>query len=180
MAKRGIRKGARDERPVWGSFVMMIDPATGEEVCAWRALDRGEARRLYEQGLRPDMEVTAYFHTNRNLKNFRQAHALAEFVRDNTEAFPADMDNHTVLKRIQVEADIECDLVDEQAYIEGLGWIPIKRRVPRSLAFESMAQQVWREVFTRFKDYCIRTYFPGWGAEEIAQFEDILRGNMPP
>lgn len=180
MAKHGIRKGGRDRRPVWGSFVRAVDPATGEEFCAWRALDQGEGAKLREQGFRPGAEATAYFEVDRNLKNFKQAHALAAFVRDNTEAFPADMDSHTVLKRIQVDADIECDLVDEQAYIEGLGWIQIKRRVPRSLAFESMAQAVWREVFKRFKDYCIRTYFHGWGPEEIAQFEDILRGNMPP
>lgn len=180
MARRGIRKGGRDERPIWGSFVMLADPGTGEEVCAWRALDPEEAQKLRGQGMRPGLEVAAYFQPNRNLKNFRQAHALAAFVRDNTEAFPADMDSHQVLKRIQVDADIECEMRDEQAYIEGLGWIQIKRRDPRSLAFESMSQQVWREVFKRFKDYCIHTYFPDWGPEEIAQFEDILRGNQPP
>lgn len=180
MARRGIRKNAKDERPVWGHFALLVDPGTGEEVCAWRALDQIEAQRLRDQGMRPNVEVAAYFQPNRNLNNFRQAHALAKFVRDNTEKFPADMDSHAVLKRIQIEADIECDLVDEQAYIEGLGWIPIKRRVARSLAFESMAQAVWREVFKRFKDYCIHTYFPGWGQEEISMFEDILRGNLPP
>lgn len=180
MAKRGIRKNARDERPVWGSFVLLVDPETGEEVCAWRALDRDEGQRLREQGMRPGLEVAAYFQPDRNYKNFKQAHALAGFVRDNTEAFPPDMDTHAVLKRLQVDADIECDLVDEQAKIEGLGWIQIKRKAPRSLSFESMTQQVWREVYKRFKDHCIHTYFPGWGPEEISQFEDILRGNQPP
>lgn len=180
MAKRGIRKNAKDERPVWGRFVKVVCPDTGEEFCAWRALDEIEGAKLREQGFRLGVEATAYFAVDRNLKNFRQAHALAKFVRDNTEAFPADMDSHMVLKRLQVDADIECDLVDEQAYIEGLGWIPIKRRKPRSLAFESMTQTVWREVFQRLKDYCIHTYFPGWGPDEMAQFEDILRGNMPP
>lgn len=180
MAKKGVKKSGKDERPVWGRFMLAVDPATGEEFCAWRVLDRGEGERMREAGWRPGMEVQALFETGRNLDNFRQAHALAKFVRDNTEAFPADLDSHRVLKRIQVDADIECDLIDEDAYIEGLGWIPIKRKSARSLAFDRMPQQVWRDVFKRFKDYCIHTYFPGWGPEEIAQFEDILRGNLPP
>lgn len=180
MVKRGVRKSGGTDRPVWGAFHLLVDPATGEEVCAWRALDKAEADKLREQGARPGHEVAAYFKPDRNLKNFRQAHALAAFVRDNTERFRPDMDSHEVLKRIQVEADIECDLIDEQAFIDGLGWVQLKRRSPRSLAFESMSQPVWRELYKRFKDYCIETYFPGWGPEEIAQFEDILRGNSPP
>lgn len=177
---RGIRKGAKDERPVWGRFVKAVDPSTGEVFCAWRALDRAEGEKLRDAGFAPGAEVTAQFDTGRNLLNFRQAHALAKFVSGNTEVFPDDLDSHQVLKRIQVDADIECDLVDEEAYIEGLGWIKIKRKVPRSLAFDRMTNTVWREVFQRFKDYCITAYFPSWGRDEIAQFEDILRGNQPP
>ena len=178
MAK-GIRKGAKDERPFWGRLVRATDQ-NGNPFVAWRAIDEREGKRLREAGYRIGDELQAMFDTERNLDNFRQAHALAEFVRDNTEAFPENLDNHQVLKRIQVLADIECDLVDEEAYIEGLGWIPLKRKVPRSLSFDRMAQETWRSVFKRFKDYCIHTYFPGWGRDEIAQFEEILRGNQPP
>lgn len=178
MAK-GIRKGGKDERPVWGRWTVLYNEA-GEKRVAWVALDQKEATKLREAGYAPGQEVQAIFDTQRNLLNFRQAHALAEFVRDNTEEFPDGLDSHQVLKRIQVMADIECDLLDEEAYIEGLGWIPLKRKVPRTLAFDRMGQDVWRMLFKRFKDYCITTYFPGWGADEIAQFEDILRGNQPP
>ena len=177
---RGIKKGGRDERPVWGRFVKAVDVDTGEVFAAWRALDSGEAEKLREAGFTVGTEVTAQFDTGRNLLNFRQAHALAKFVRDNTEAFDPDLDSHAVLKRIQVDADIECDMADEEVFVEGLGWIPLKRRVPRSLAFDRMTQTVWREVFTRFKNYCITTYFPDWGRDEIHQFEEILRGNSPP
>ena len=177
---RGVRKHGKDERPVWGRFVKAIDPDTGELFAAFRLADEQEAKRAKEQGLRVGGDYKAVFTQERNLANFRQAHALADFVRDNTEAFPEGMDSHTVLKRIQVEADIECYLHEEQAYVEGLGWLPLKRRVAKSLAFDEMAQPVWREVFKRFKDYCIKTYFPTWGQAEIAEFESILRGNLPP
>lgn len=177
---KGIRKGGKDEHLIWGSIEVLVDPRTGEEVAAWRALNPVEASFMREAGYKVGDILSAEFHTDRNLNNFRQAHALAKFVRDNTEEFPPEMPSHEVLKRIQTEADIECDMVEEQAYIEGLGWVPLKRRKPRSLAFGAMKQEVWRSVFKRFKDYCISKYFPTWEQPEIAEFESILRGNLPP
>lgn len=176
---RGVRKGGKDERPFWGVWTVM-QTASGERRVVWMALDQHEAMRLREAGYLPGQEVQAQFDEERNLLNFRQAHALAKFVRDNTDAFPESLDSHRVLKRIQVEADIEVDLLDDEVYVEGLGWLPLKRKEPRSLAFDRMSQETWRAVFKRFKDYCIFKYFPTWGPVEIAQFEDVLRGNSPP
>lgn len=180
MSRRKDSLKAPEEAPIWGRLVRAVDPETGEEFVGWRAYQGFDADEMRRRGYRVGQELSTEFRMDRNLKNYRQAHALAQFVRDNTEAFPADLDTHAVLKRIQVEGDIECDLVEEDAKIEGLGWIQLKRKVPRSFRFSEMPQEIWRRAFTRLKDYCIQRWFPDWGPDEIAQFEEILRGNQPP
>src|SRR5690606_39831457 len=69
----------------------------------------------------------------------------------------------SALKLIQRDADIECDHQMQDLDLGAYGKHKIDVRVPRSLQFSTMSQEVWRDVFKRFKDYCIRTYFPDWG-----------------
>lgn len=175
-----MAKKAKEERPIWGKLVKCVDPDTGEQFAAWRAYGGPDAEAMRERGYKLGDELSAEFRADRNLKNFRQAHALAAFVRDNTDRWNPDADSHAVLKDIQRDADIECDHQTQELDLGAMGKHQIDIRIPRSLAFSTMKQDVWRDVFKRFKDYCIRAYFPGWGKDEIAQFEDILRGNMPP
>lgn len=170
----------REERPIWGRLVRCADPDTGEVFVAWRAYAGEDAGEMRRRGYKLGDELSTEFRTDRNLKNFRQAHALAKFVRDNTDRWHPDADAHAVLKDIQRDADIECDHQTQELDLGSMGKHKLDIRVPRSLSFSTMPQDVWRDVFSRFKNYCIKAYFPGWGQEEIAQFEDILRGNMPP
>lgn len=177
MAK-GITKKPRRDAPVWGRIVRCIDPVTRESFLAWRALPGDDATEMRQRGYREGDEISAEFRADRNIKNFRQAHALAQFVLDNTEAFPPGVDSHEAIKRIQRDADIECD---EQTITIDLGTFgkhEASIRVPRSLSFSTMDQEVWRTVYKALKDHIVRTYFADWNAAQIAEFDDILRGNQ--
>lgn len=175
-----MAKAKPEERPIWGRLVKCCDPDTGEVFVAWRAYPGPDADEMRRRGYKLGEELSTEFRSDRNLKNFRQAHALAGFVRDNVDHFNPEIDNHAALKLIQRDADIECDHQQQDLDLGAYGKHKIDVRVPRSLQFSTMSQEVWRDVFKRFKDYCIRTYFPDWGEEEIAEFEAILRGNLPP
>jgi hypothetical protein len=177
--RKDSRKGP-EERPIWGKLVRCIDKSTGEEFIGWRAYAGEDAQEMRRRGYREGDELSTEFRTDRNLKNFRQAHALAGFVRDNHDSFDPNMDNHAALKQIQRDADIECDHQQMEIDLGSFGKHMMDVRTPRSLSFSTMPDEMWRRVFKRFKDYCIAEYFPAWGPDEIAQFEEILRGNLPP
>lgn len=171
------KKAAPEERPIWGSLVKCVDPDTGEMFVAWRAFPGADADEMRRRGYKVGDELSTEFRTDRSLKNFRQAHALAGFVRDHVDSFDPHIDNHAALKQIQRDADIECDHQTQVLDLGPMGKHDLDIRTPRSLQFSTMSNEVWRDVFGRFKTYCIETYFHGWGEEEIAQFEAILRGN---
>lgn len=191
MARAGIRKpGSGEDRTVWMRWVRAVDPETGKPFMALRALPGDDADEVRERGYAEGQVVSAELRSNRNLLNFRQAHALAKFVRDNTEAFPEDMDSHDVLKRLQLDGDIECEEVEEQVDLGvldlgELGKVELgvrsKRvRKPRSLAFGKMTQEVWKDVYGRLERYMVSNYFPDWTAKEKAEFDRIVQGNQPP
>lgn len=170
---------ARD-KPIWGRLVRCVDKATGEEFMGWRAYAGDDALAMRELGLAEGQESSAEFSLKRNLKNFRQAHKLAEFVRDNADVFPINMDSHSVLKAIQRDANIECDDRITEIDLGTLGKHKIIIREPKSLNFSTMKQEVWRKVFARFRDYCMETFFPDFDQAQVAEFEKILKGNLPP
>lgn len=180
VARRGITKAEKRDAPVWGRLVECIDPRTHERFVAWRAFNGDDADEMRARGYRIGDELSAEFRADRSLNNFRQAHALAKFVRDNTDDFPPDMDTHEVLKRLQKSGDIECDEEPISIDLGQFGRHEGTVRVARSLAFSMMTQEVWCTVFKRLRDHMIQTYFPEWTELDIAEFEDILRGNQPP
>ena len=172
------KKQAPEERPIWGSLVKCVDPDTGEMFVAWRAYPGEDAAEMKRRGYRVGDELSTEFRTDRNLLNFRQAHALAGFVRDHVDSYDPHMDNHAALKQLQRDADIECDHQQQELDLGPMGKHMLDIRTPRSLQFSTMPQEVWKDVFKRLKTYVMEEYFGSWGPNEIAQFEDILRGNQ--
>lgn len=112
--------------------------------------------------------VSAELKAARNPQFFRKVHALATCVIENIEDFghySAHADEHEVLKRLQIEADLACDHIR----IDG-GFVC---RIPRSLSFESMEEPEFADFYTKLCSYLAVKYWPDLdeaAIERMAQF----------
>ncbi len=130
--------------------------------------DGGTANRLREKGVRIGDLVFVEMKKPRNPKFHRLVHAFGEILVQNIEAFEA-MNSHSVLKRLQIEANVGCD---EMAVIfPGIG--PCTYRIPRSLSFESMDESEFGEVFKGFCRYVSKTYWPSMEPEAIERMAEM-------
>ena len=125
--------------------------------------------RKYKQG---DI-LSAELRRPRNPAFYRLAHALGRLVAENVEQFTG-LDCHAVLKRLQVEAAVECDTL--ALNFPGLG--PCEYRVPRSLSFDSMGQEQFERFYASICAYLQRQYWPGIEPEKIEEMAQITADNV--
>lgn len=101
----------------------------------------------------------------RNGKFWRLAHQFGTLIRANVEQFSHLTDSHAVLKRLQIEADVACEVI--RLNMPGIG--PVDYRTPMSLAFESMEEPDFKAVYGGLCRYVARTYWPGLTPEAVEQ-----------
>ena len=105
----------------------------------------------------------------RNPKFWRLAHGLGTVVAENIEGFEG-MDAHKVLKRLQLEALTECDEFVFKVPNCGM----VTQYIPRSLSFESMSEEVFRDVFTRMCQHIVKEYWPTETTERIEEMAQMM------
>ncbi|NTU49577.1 MAG: DUF1367 family protein [Desulfobulbaceae bacterium] len=98
----------------------------------------------------------------RNVRFHRYAHALGKLLAENIETF-SGMDGHSVIKTIQREAEIECEIT--RVILPGFS--EMKAITPRSIAFESMGQDAFHSLMRRICDFVSATYWPTMNPEAI-------------
>lgn len=130
--------------------------------------DQGTATRLREKGFHVGDLTFAEFKRPRNPKFHRLVHAFGQILVDNIEQFE-ELNSHTVLKRLQLEANVGCE--EMAVMFPGIG--PCTYRIPRSLAFESMDDSEFKEVFDGFCRHVSKTYWPNMTPEAIAQMAEM-------
>lgn len=124
--------------------------------------------RLRAKGFHVGDLVFAELRKPRNPGYHRLAHVLGTMVADNIEEFTG-MDQHAVLKRLQMECGIGCE---EIAYkVHGM---TVVQRVPLSLSFESMEQAEFEAVFRGMCRHLAATYWPSLSADEIAVMIELM------
>jgi hypothetical protein len=107
----------------------------------------------------------------RNPHFHRLAHVIGKLCADNIEEFTG-MEVHAVLKRIQLEARIECD---EVAYkIPGYGMV--QQFIPRSLSFESMGEEQFHSVVRSMCRWIADQYWPSVTPEAIEEMAMVMVG----
>ena len=105
----------------------------------------------------------------RNPKYHRLAHALGQLLVENLDEF-AELDAHSVLKRVQLEADIACD----QMAINFPGLGPCTYRIPRSLSFESLDQTQFEAVYSAMCRHIAERYWPSLTPEKVAEMAGLM------
>lgn len=132
-------------------------------------VDGFTAERLRAKGYHIGDILSATLVKSRNPGFHRLAHAFGKLCADNIEAF-ANLPAHTVLKRIQFEADIACERM--QMLIKPLGLVEVK--LPKSLGFASMDDGEFKEVFRAMCNHVAETYWQGCTAEQIEQMASAM------
>lgn len=112
--------------------------------------------------------VAAEIRKPRNPGFHRLAHAFGELLAQNVEALRG-CDGHEALKRVQIEADIECR--HARLRIDGE---EVEYRMPRSLSFESMSQAEFEKFCDRVGQYVADTYWPTLSPEQVQQMIECM------
>jgi hypothetical protein len=94
----------------------------------------------------------------RSPKFHRAMHKVCDLLAEHCEAFEG-LTGHSVLKRIQLEANIECEQIAYNVPKYGM----VLQRVPRSLRFEDMGEEEFRTLSGLICDYVAATYWPEFG-----------------
>lgn len=153
-------------------------PASKRARTVWRVTREGLApfdsatgAMLRGKGYKLGDVVSADLRKPRNPKFNSLAHKFGEMLADNIEAFEG-VDPHTVLKRLQLEANIGCDEI--ALNFPGIG--PCSYRIPQSLSFESMDEATFSTVYAAMCAYVARVYWPSMTAEAIAEAGAFYEG----
>jgi len=124
---------------------------------------------LRERGYHIGDLVFADFTKPRNPGFHRLAHALGRLVTENLDEFTG-MTAHSVLKRLQWEANVGCE--EMTAQVPGAGTVVI--RIPQSLSFESMDEGRFREVYMGMCRHIAATYWKTLDADSVADMAEMM------
>jgi hypothetical protein len=105
----------------------------------------------------------------RNPAFHRLAHAIGTICADNIEDFKG-MDPHKVIKRLQIESRLECDEIAHM--VKGYGMVI--SMIPRSISFESMDEDEFKELMTGLCDYIAESYWPECTGAEIENMAEVM------
>ena len=125
--------------------------------------------QLRGMGLGIGEVVHATVHKPRNPRFFRLAHRIAKLVRQNIDGFDL-LDDHGALKRLQLEAGVECD----EMRIIAPGFGPATVQVPRSLAFDSMPEHRFRAMIEGICVHIARVYWPRCDPAEVERMAEVM------
>ena len=106
----------------------------------------------------------------RNAGFHRLVHQFGALLAENLDEF-TNMDAHAVLKRLQLEAAIECDEILLQ--VQGHKFL---HRQARSLSYGSMDEAQFRGVFSAMCRHVSATYWPDCSPDEIASMAEMMEG----
>ena len=96
-------------------------------------------------------------------------HQIGVMIAKEIESFNG-LDAHTVIKRIQIEGCIECDIVGIDMGNFGM----YEQRVPRSISFSKMSESRYREAALRICEHISSKYWMTKTPEEVERMAGIF------
>ncbi len=125
--------------------------------------------RLREKGYRIGDILTVTLSKLRSNGYNRYAHRLATMVAANIECF-AGMAAHRVLKRLQIESGVACEITA----IKVPGYGLMEHRTPLSFSFDGMDEGEFREAVKGLCIHLEREYWPTMTSEQIEAMIEIM------
>lgn len=147
----------------------VVDVATGRKCLGLLAEDGVQRAAMRERGFKRGQRVACDVHPERDVSQWRKAHLLGALLVQNVDGF-GDMDAHRALKKVQLDAGIEC----ERTMIEVPGFGPMETRHPRSLSFDEMGQDDFSRVFLAMCRFIGERYFSGLDESAILGMIELM------
>jgi hypothetical protein len=157
MPKPATTAKARKPKTLWRVGKGMLVP-----------YDASTAAQLRQKGYHIGDVLSAELRKPRNPKFHALAHSLGGLIAANLDPFEG-VEDHAVLKRLQIEANVGCDEI--AVNFPGIG--PCMYRVPRSLSFESMDEGEFKGVIASMCVYVSRKYWPSLSPEKIEAMAEV-------
>lgn len=177
----------------------LIDPATGAKIGALVPASEVDRQEMRRRKLRTGAWVRCDMTMPRNPKFNGLVHVFGEMIANNIPSF-SGMQPHGVLKRLQLEAGVECqykgvlvnaiwpDLVKgAEAMLPGAGLAMsligdrlsgqvIEVRETKSMSFDSMDEVTFRGVMNALYAWVADRYWPDCTASEIERMAEVYAG----
>lgn len=161
---------AKDQR-IYLRAKRLIDPETGAEVSAFIPAGAADYAQLREKGMKIGGLYRALITRPRNYEFHKLAHKLSCLCRDNIPEF-AGMGTHEVLKKLQTDAQLECDVTVTE--IPGIGTLHSVQA--RSIAFDAMPQDAFWALMQGIYRHIEATHWPTTPPEEIHKMVEMMPG----
>lgn len=132
--------------------------------------DETSEAMVLDRGYRDGDILSAELRKDRNPKFHRFVHQLGVALIHNTDDFAEYTSAHDVIKRLQIEANVGCEVTLIKVPHLGI----VEHRSPISLAFESMDEAEFRAVYNGLCDYIRRTYWHGFTREQVQEVASLV------
>lgn len=168
-------KAKRARRPIYLVVRRLVDPQTGEEVGALVPAHPIDQRLMKERRFHVNREVRAELKQPRNPAFHRLAHAIGHLLVDNVDKFHGK-DAHSAIKTLQAEAGVCCDAERFVIDLGQFGRHEVDRNVPRSIAFDEMEEDEFRQFFDGITAYIGEHYASVMLDDVRAEFWLMVQG----
>lgn len=148
------------------NLCMVAGIVDGQRRRCFVSADEMTDARLKAKGIQLGEVIGAQLLKDRDPKNWRRAHKLAQLLIENTDDFALYTDAHKVIKRLQLETGIGC----EETAIRLDGYGMVMHRQALSLAFDAMEEPDFQEIYDGFAAHIIKKYWPDL---DLAAIEDM-------
>lgn len=163
-------KRKKETKPVYLKFKALIDPVTKQQVMALIADSQEDREILKARNYREGDRVRAELKKPRHATFHRLVHRLGTLVSQNIDGFEGMTDAHKIIKKIQEDGRIFCDV--ESFDVEGLG--VITRHKAQSIAFDSMDDAEFYQFWQIVCQYLIKTYWHDLTPEKIEEMAGAM------
>ncbi len=183
-------------RPIHFTVCKLVDPATGELVGALVPSSGIDAYLMRQRGFRTGQELRADPKQPRNPRFNALVHVLGKYLVENVEGFES-LDSHGAIKRVQMEADVCCELVEIDAspvvnailavaesllgaaaarmlaaVLPDIKTVPVKQAA--SLSFDTMPEDKFRLLWEGICRHVAMNYWPDLDQETIEQMAGLM------
>lgn len=147
----------------------LVDPDTG--VMVWALVPASDIDRtmLRDRGFKPGEILNAEPKKARNPRIHRLVHGLGQLAVEQLPGFQNE-DAHSALKRLQEDAEVECDVMYH--HLPGVGHLKTVRA--RSMAFDKMDQAEFDRFWSAISDHICQRYWPDATEDTIARMIQVM------
>lgn len=186
----------KKDKPIYLRVRKMMDRETGQIAGCLVPLDWANQQLMRERGYKQGDVIRAVLTQPRNNNFHKLVHQLGTLVKRNIEGFE-NYTSHEVIKKLQRESGVFCHVstIDAAPVVSAiltasesvLGEVPTKMlsavlpeiktielTEPESMAFDSMDEGEFRQLWAGICGYLVTRYWPDLSVEQITEMAEML------